>query len=273
MSENRIVAGFARLASKGRAGVLPYITAGYPSLDATARLIRAFADSGAAAVEIGFPFSDSIADGPVIQESFHRVLETRQRVEQIWETIGQVRAEIDLPLVAMVSCSLVERQGLDAFTRHCASAGFDGLIVPDVPLEEAPRVSAAAEGAGLCHIMLVADSTPADRARRIVELCSGFVYQIAVSGTTGERSTLQTDLAANVERLRSLTSLPISVGFGIATPQHVRQVGRLADGVIVGSAVVRRITEAIDAGQPVEAIVEAVGGFVGELVAASQPTG
>lgn len=269
MSENRIVSSLARCTSTGRAGVLPYITAGYPDLEATARLIRAFDQLGAAGVEIGFPFSDSIADGPVIQDSFHRVLEAGQRVEQIWETIAQVRSQVHLPLMAMVSCSLVDRIGLARFVERCARVGFDGLIVPDAPLEEASRVAAAARDAGLCHIMLVADSTPVERTRKIVELCSGFVYQIAVSGTTGERQALHADLAATVGRLRAETSLPICVGFGISTPDHVRRVADFADGVIVGSAVVRRITEGMDAGQPVEAIVEAVSGFVGELVAAT----
>ena len=150
-----------------------------------------------------------------------------------------------------------------------SGVGFDGLIVPDCPLEEAADVARVAAEKGLKHIMLVAMSTPEARCAEIVALCSGFVYQIAVAGITGERSGLADNLADRVLRLRGLSELPICVGFGISSAEHVRQTGALADGAIVGSAIVRRITEAIDAGRSREEIVDAVGTFVGELVEAT----
>ncbi len=273
MGPNRIDDTFRRLASARRAGVLPYLTGGYPDLETTARLIQRFDRDGAAAVEIGFPFSDSIADGPVIQDSFHRVLGRGQRLGELLAMVERVRPTVSLPLIAMVSLSIVQRQGLETFVRRAKEAGFDGLITPDVPFEEAGQVFDAASAADLKNIMLVATTTPPERAGRILELCSGFVYQVAAAGTTGERPGLGNDLAAHVAALRPLTGLPICVGFGISTAEQVRLAGRLADGVIVGSAVVRRITRSTEAGLNGDRLVETIGDFVGELIAATGDAG
>jgi len=268
-TENRLDARLATFVGERRPAVIPFLTAGHPDLETTARLIRRFDQLGAAAVELGFPYSDSIADGPAIQTSFHRVLARGQRVDQLLDTVARLRQECGLPLVAMVSDSVVQRIGLERFADRAVQAGFDGLIVPDVPVEEAPRIAAVAAERKLCHIMLVATSTPPARAQRIVSLCSGFVYQVAVAGTTGERSALATDLKAHVDRLRPLTPLPVCVGFGISSPEHVRSVSGFADGVIVGSAIVRRITQAVDAGQTPDHIVDAIVPFVEQLVHAA----
>jgi tryptophan synthase alpha chain len=269
MSGNRIDAVFRRLAEQKRTALIPYVTAGYPDLEATCGLVRRFDEARAAAVEIGFPFSDSIADGAVIQDSFHRVLSGGQRVDELFEAVGRVRGSVALPLIAMVSYSIVERAGLQCFVDRAVQVGFDGLIAPDVPMEEAQQVLDAADSAGLRNIMLVATTTPPERAGQIVDLCTGFVYQVAVAGPTGERSGLAHDLAANVRRLRGLTGLPICVGFGISNPDQVRQAGDIADGVIVGSAIVRRITEGIEAGMARSELVESVATFVTDLIAAT----
>ena len=267
-TENRLDVSLADARSASRTAVIPFVTAGHPDLEVTARLVRRFADSGAAAVEVGFPFSDSIADGPVIQDSFHRVLENGQRLDAILETVTRLRGETSVPLVAMVSYSIVARIGLERFVDLTAAAGFDGLIAADVPQEEAAPVAEATEARNMKNIMLVATSTPPERAERIVALCSGFVYQVAVAGTTGERGGLDADLQANVQRLRSATELPICVGFGISSAEQVRSVGGFADGAIIGSAIVRRITEAAGSGQSGDQIVESVGAFVADLIAA-----
>lgn len=271
MPQNRLDAALRQLARQQRTAVIPYLTGGYPDLQVTDRLIRRFDALGLAAVEIGFPFSDSIADGPVIQDSFHRVLAGGYRTDDLLGAVQGLRADVEIPLIAMVSCSIVARMGLDRFVDRVWEVGFDGLIVPDVPLEEAGALAQSAARRNLKHIMLVATSTPADRCARIVGLCSGFVYQIAVAGTTGERSRLAQDLAVNVRRLRATTDLPICVGFGIGSADQVRQAGRIADGVIVGSAIVRRITEGVEAGRTHDQIVESVAGFVEELATAETP--
>lgn len=269
MPQNRIDASLGRFAERGRTAVIPYLTGGHPDLEVTCRLIRRFDALGAAAVEIGFPFSDSIADGPVIQDSFHRVLAGGFRVGGLFAAVQRTRQQVDVPLIAMVSYSIAARMGLESFADLAAGAGFDGLITPDVPIEEAQAVTDATAKRNLRHIMLVATSTPAQRCRRIVELCSGFVYQVAAAGTTGERNRLADDLAANVRRLRQTTDLPICVGFGIGNADQVRQAGCIADGVIIGSAIVRRMTEAIDAGGNHDQVVDSVAAFVAELAKAT----
>jgi tryptophan synthase alpha chain len=267
--ENRLDARLADLARQSRGALIPYVTGAYPDLEVTGRLIQRFDDLGAGAVEVGFPFSDSIADGPVIQDSFHRVLAGRHSVDEIFACVAKLREQVAVPLVAMVSYSIVKRIGLQRFVKCAAGSGFDGLITPDVPIEEAAPIAEAAEDAGLKHIMLVATSTPPERCGRIAALCTGFVYQIAVAGITGERDRLADDLTEHVQRLRQATNLPVCVGFGIGSADQVRQVCAISDGVIVGSAIVRRITEAVDAGRSGDQIVEEVAAFVGDLMAAT----
>ena len=269
MAQNRIDARFRQLAAGRHAGLIPYLTGGYPDLDITTRLIERFDQAGAAAIEMGFPFSDSIADGPVIQDSFHRVLAGGQRLDDLFLAVSRARRTVEVPLIAMVSYTIVQRAGLGPFVDRAAKVGFDGLITPDLPFEEARRLFETTQAAGLKNIMLVAANTPDQRARRILELCTGFVYQVAVAGTTGERSRVADDLAGNVGRLRGATDLPICVGFGIGTPDQAEQAGQLADGVIVGSAIVRRITQAVEGGRSRDHLVENVAAFVGELIAAA----
>ncbi len=272
MSPNRIDAAFSEATAPGGSGdlrLLPYLTAGYPDLGVTVDLICRLDALGVAAVEIGFPFSDSIADGPVIQDSFHRALSAGFRVGALFDAIAAVRGRVQVPLLAMVSYSIVTRLGAERFCDRAAAAGFDGLIVPDLPAEEAGRLAELAADRNLKNIMLVATSTPADRCRRIVESCTGFVYQIAVAGITGERRRLADELPSHVARLRGVTDLPICVGFGIGTPEQARQAAEVADGVIVGSAIVRRLTEALESGHSRERIVEDVSAFVERLQGAA----
>ncbi|MBN1513982.1 MAG: tryptophan synthase subunit alpha [Phycisphaerae bacterium] len=265
MTQNRIDANFQALQARGGKALVPYVTAGYPDLATTGLLLRRLDALGVPLIEIGIPFSDSIADGPVIQGSFHRVLAGGFRVADLFATVRAARPGLSAALVAMVSMSLVRRPGVSEFAQRCAESGFDGLIVPDIPLEESPEVLDAAHKAGLRCIMLVAPTTPDARREQIARASEGFVYQVAVRGITGERDALPDDIAEFVRALRAVSRLPVCVGFGIGTPQQVRAVCDVADGAIVGTAVVRRISEAIDAGHSPDAIAESVTQFVDEL--------
>lgn len=255
-SSNRIDQAFARLAADGKKGLLPYVTAGLPDLDTTQRVLEALADTGVTAVELGFPYSDSIADGPVIQSSFTRVLETNIRVKDILDMVKRFRQYRQLPLLAMLSYSIVHRIGLQPFLRMAADSGIDGLILPDLSLEEAPQVAAKIAEAGLRLPMLVSPASPPDRKKHLAELSTGFIYYMSVTGITGERDKLPPELIANVRELRKTSGRPVVVGFGISKAEQVRLVCSEADGAIIGSALVRRMMEAQDSGAGCDGIVQ-----------------
>jgi tryptophan synthase alpha chain len=259
---NRIDAAFV-----GRPpGLWPFLAAGYPSLDVTAQLLKRLNSLPIRGVELGIPFSDPIADGPVIQHAFTQALASGVKVRDIFDTVASVRSEIDFPLMAMVSASIVYRRGVDPFVQEAQAAGFDGLIVPDISLEEAPLLAAAAGKAGLRLSMLIAPTTSPERRRRIADAASGFLYYVSVQGTTGERNALPQSLADEVQAVKAASSLPVLVGFGISRPEQVRQVCQIADGAIVGSAIVRRITELFATGQDV---VEGITRLTAQLAAAA----
>ena len=251
---DRLTATFAAARASGRKLLCPFLTAGYPSLPATVELLtaiqRAAAPSGTqpgggiGCIELGIPFSDPVADGPTIQASFTHALAAGVTVQGIFDAVAQARARgVTLPILAMVSFSIIFKWGTVRFAQACQQAGLDGVVLPDLPLEEAPAVVAAMHQAGLRSILLIAPGTDPERRAKIAQLCDGFVYYLSVAGITGERAELPPDIAQNVAALRQLTTVPVCVGFGISTPEHVRQVVALADGAIVGSALIRQITE------------------------------
>ncbi len=261
---NRLTQRFDSLRAAGAKCLVPYLTAAYPSLDASLALLKRLTNPRIGAIEIGFPFSDPIADGPVIQTSFHRALERGFRASTFFAGVKSARAQIAAPLIAMVSYSIVFARGVDAFAAAAAEAGFDGLLVPDLSLEECETVAAACKARGLSLIMICAPTSDAARRDRIRTISAPFVYYQAVAGITGERSSLPADLGARVAELRG-GATSVCVGFGISAAAQVREVCRVADGAIVGSAIVRRINEAIDAGKADASIVDSVAGFVDEL--------
>lgn len=267
----RLVGSFDRVRIGDGAALLPYVTAGYPSTGATRELLPRISALGVCAIEVGFPFSDSIADGPVIQESFYDALAGGFRVGDAFEIVRDVRGDVDAALIAMVSCSLVHRFGTSRFIETAADAGFDGVIFPDVPAEEAEQASSLCRARGLAYVGLVAPSTSPDRAARIARISSGFVYRIAVAGTTGERAALPAGLAEDVALLRSASGLPVCVGFGVSTADQVRQVCAASDGAIVGSAIVRRLRTSVSEGLPEAAAIDDAVTFVAELANASRP--
>ncbi len=271
MGANRLEQRFRKHGVSTQGVLLPYFTSGFPDVATTAELIRQADALGAAVVEIGVPFSDSIADGPVIQESFNYVLERGHKLEDTFRLVSEVRPAVSCALVAMLSYTLVYRAGVDSFMDRAAGSGFDGVILPDVPVEESAPVSRAAKRAGLCYVGLVAPTTSPPRREAIARSSSGFIYQIAVSGTTGERQTLPSSLPAEVARLREVSGLPVCVGFGISTAEQVGQVCGFADGAIVGSAIVRCIGDAMKKGLKPEALVEPVSAFIARLMSGVAP--
>jgi len=251
--------------------LLPYFTAGFPDRETTLELVRRADALGAAAVEIGFPYSDSIADGPAVQDSFTLALRHGHTLEDTWRLASDIRPALSCGLIAMVSYSIVHRVGLEPFIRRAGESGFDGVILPDLPLEEAAGASAAARHAQLACIGLVAPTTTPQRRQAIVEASTGLVYRIAVSGTTGERSSLPASLADDLAELRRISRIPVCVGFGVSTAEHVREICRNADGAIVGSAILRRIKQAAAEGTGRDGIVESVGQFLAELMSGLGP--
>lgn len=265
---NRLQAAFAALHAAGRKTLLPYITAGYPDADTTVEILRRIDPRHCAAVELGIPFSDPIADGPVIQTSFARALARGFRLDPLWATLQRRRTEIAVPLLAMVSYSIVQRRTPGAFVAAARAAGIDGLIVPDLALEEAEELAATTRAHDCGLILIVAPTSTAERRRRIAALSAPFIYYQSLAGVTGERSALPADLAAHVGELRAETGKPICVGFGIATPAQVAAVCAVADGAIVGSALVRRMNAAVDRGADTAALATDVTEFIEELARA-----
>jgi tryptophan synthase alpha chain len=252
---------FAALREKRQLALMPFIPAGYPDLATTAALLPALEKAGANLVEIGIPFSDPIADGPTIQAAFTAALAKGLKIADVFRTIREVRPKVSIPLVAMVSFSIVFRYGLERFVAEAKAAGFDGLILPDLPPPEAASVCAKVQAGGLATVLLVAPTTTDKRRREIADLCNGFVYYLSVSGITGERDRLPENIEANLKKLRSVSKAPVCVGFGISKPEHLAQLAPVADGAIVGSAVVRKITQAMESGAGAEGIAKAVGDY------------
>jgi tryptophan synthase alpha chain len=269
---SRIAKTFETVKAEMRMAFMPFVTAGDPDMPATLELIREFARRGVDLIEIGFPYSDPIADGPVIQASYTRALANGLHVADIFSGIASLANEKNIPpLVAMVSYAIVFRNGADQFFNKAKSAGFSGLIIPDLPGDEAGEIATLARSNELDLIQLVAPTTPVDRAERILKAASGFVYCISVAGTTGVREALPEELQAQLRDLRKKTDLPLAVGFGISRPDQVATLRGLADGVIVGSAVVRQLEKVATDGskaQSLKSAIERAGNFAAEMVAA-----
>lgn len=266
---NRIDALFSRLRSEKRRALMPFVTAGDPDLPTTAMLINELVGRGAHLVEVGIPYSDPIADGPVIAASYHRALQHGVKVGHIFQTLRTLRAEgsarfNDTPMVSMVSYAIIHRIGADRYLNDAATAGLDGLIVPDLPVEESRALMERATLRGLKLIQLITPTTPRERAVEIARSTTGFIYYVSVAGITGERKSLPSELVDTVGWLRTQTDLPICIGFGISGPDQVRQLAPVADGLIIGSAIVRRLSEAVN--RPRAEVVREIGLFIGEMV-------
>lgn len=240
---NRIVAKFAQLKSIGKKGFIVYIGAGDPNLQATRELALAFDRAGVDVLELGVPFSDPLADGLVNQLAAQRGLEAGATPPKVLETVAAIRKDSQVPVVLYIYFNLIHKVGMEKFIVDAAKAGVDGLLVLDLPPEESDNYEALMKKHGLCHIYLVAPTTPEDRMEFIVKRGSGFIYYISREGVTGMQTQVASNLATQVAKIRAHTALPIAVGFGISNPDQAKLVAKEADGCVVGSAVVNQIAE------------------------------
>ncbi|MGY8748933.1 MAG: tryptophan synthase subunit alpha [Pirellulales bacterium] len=252
---------FIRLKSEGKKAFMPFVTAGDPSLEFTAAMLKRLDAEGCHLAELGIPYSDPIADGPVIQASYTRSLNGGTKLSGIFSMAREVTAEISMPIVTMVSYAIIYRMGIDEYLRQAIAAGISGAIVPDMPVDESDELAAKCKSLDFSLIQLITPTTPRERAVQIAEQTTGFIYYVSITGITGERTELPPDLADNLKWLRSVTDLPICVGFGISKLEHVEALKPVADGLIVGSAIVRRIAAATNEQAETEDVMNDVGEF------------
>ena len=255
---------FDELRARGQVAFMPFVTAGDPDLEFTADLLRALDQAGCSLIELGFPYSDPIADGPVIQASYTRALRQQVRVDDILKMVQQVTPAIQAPLVAMVSYAIIFRHGLEAFLDQSKSAGIAGLIVPDLPADESDALRELCDERDLSLVPLITPTTTPERVARILEHARGFIYYVSIAGITGERTQLPVELADNLRQLRNQTQTPVCVGFGIRDPEQATLLIDAAEGVIVGSAIVRRIGELASTDR--DAAIQGVVDFSREMV-------
>lgn len=248
----RIAAAFS--GHQRRAALMPYLMGGFPSTEESLRIAQAYIDGGADLIEFGLPFSDPLADGPVIHSAATAALEAGAVVEDVIGRIADVAAQV--PTLLMTYYNLIEARGVERFLDRAVELGVSGMIVPDIPLEESCDLLTSCDSRGLALVPLVAPTTPDSRMERICAQARGFVYVVAVTGTTGERAASATGLDELVGRVRQYTELPIAVGFGISEPAQAGQVGELADGAIVGSRLVREVQDVRSAGGDVAVAAE-----------------
>ncbi len=223
----------------GHAALIPYITVGYPSIEATLKVVPLLANSGCDIVELGIPFSDPLADGITIQKASFRALQNGITPEICLEVARQLSQKVDIPLVFMTYFNPVFSYGLEEFCSACVGSGIDGLIIPDLPPEEGSELETVTQRQGLDLIYLLAPTSTEERIRLVAERSRGFIYLVSVTGVTGARNRLPADLEAFVARVRKAATQPLCVGFGISTPEQARRVARIADGVIVGSRLIQ----------------------------------
>ncbi len=264
----RIAAKFRELRARNEAALIPFIVAGDPDLDTTRRLVLELEAHGADLIELGVPFSDPMADGPANQRAAARGLRGGASLAAILATVSELRATTQIPIVLFGYFNPVLHYGCERLCADAARAGLDGILTIDLPPEEAAELARPARANGIDLIYVLAPTTPLDRSRRIARSASGFLYYVSLTGVTGARAQLAADLEQRVRELRSVTDLPIGVGFGISTPEQAAQVASFADAVIVGSAISLAIESHIKSGD----VVEALGAMVGAMKAAMRAT-
>ncbi len=257
-SSGRIGLRFRELAEAGELGLVAYLMAGDPSIEASEKIVIAAAQAGADLIELGVPFSDPVADGPTIQRASERALRSQTTLARVIELVGRLRARTDVPLVLFSYFNPILQMGLGSFARAAAAAGADGVLVTDLIPEEAAEYRAAIGARGLDTIFLAAPTSTDERLKKIAASTSGFLYLISRTGVTGVRDKLSEDLPALARRARQFTRLPLAVGFGISEPAHVSILGGIADAAVVGSALVAEIERAHTPAQAAAAVAERV---------------
>ena len=260
----RISETFVRLRAARERALVPFITAGDPDLDTSEALVLAMAESGADLIEIGVPFSDPTAEGPTIQRASERALAGGATLRRILERVRRLRSQVDVPLLLMGYANPFYAMGAEGFVEAAAEVGVDGIIVPDLPPEEGEDLFEAAETRGIDPVLLAAPTTVESRLKMLADRTRGFLYYVSLTGVTGARAELAKDLEGEVGRVREYSEVPVCVGFGVSTPAVARKISRLADGVIVGSAVIKVIEK--NAGK--SGFYKSVGRFVSSLAKA-----
>jgi tryptophan synthase alpha chain len=263
---SRISQTFEHLQKTHERALIPYVTAGDPDLEMTKRLVREMVRRGGDIIEIGVPFSDPLADGPIIQRASQRALQGGATLRKILQTVSELRHDVDVPLVLMTYYNPVLHYGEEAFVADALDAGVDGIIVPDLPPEEGQSLMELTTDTPLEMIFLAAPTSTSARLALISEASRGFIYYVSRLGTTGVRDQLADDLRIMLEKVRASTSKPIAVGFGVSTPEHVRLVADLADGVVVASAILKLMEDLEDRTDR----LDHVGDFVAALKAATR---
>jgi len=239
---SRIGDAFARVAAEGRIALMPFWTVGYPTLERSKRLMRAIVEAGADMIEVGIPFSDPLADGVTVQRTSQVALEQGTTLDDAFTMIEELRAEgMTIPIVFMGYANPFWQYGLDKLAARAAEVGIDGFIVPDLPAEESEEWVTPFRAAGRDLIFLVAPTSTDARLARVAEQASGFIYCVSLVGVTGARDTLAADLADYIGRVRASIDLPLAIGFGVSTPEHVADIAKIADGAIVASALINYI--------------------------------
>ncbi len=262
--KHRIAAKFKELRARNESALIPYVVAGDPDLDTTAALVREFEARGADIIELGVPFSDPMADGPANQRAAQRGLKSGASIAAILSMVSELRRETEIPLILFGYFNPIFHYGCERLCADAARAGIDALLVVDLPPDEAGELKAPARANGLDLIYLLAPTTPIDRARTVVRSASGFIYYVSVTGVTGARTALASDIEEHVNNLRGVTDLPIGVGFGISTPAQAAQVARFSDAVVVGSA----LSLLIETNATSPDLVKKVGELVGSMKSA-----
>ena len=235
---------FHELKNKGEGAFIPFAVAGDPDFDSSIEIVKKYVDNGADALEIGFPFSDPVADGPSVQAADIRALNSGMTTEKCFEFIRRIRKFTDIPIGLLVYYNLIYKMGIEEFYKNASISGVNGILAADLPPEEAEEVIVAAHKNNIDQIFMVAQTTSNERLAEIVKLCSGFLYVVAVMGVTGARSDIKKSTVDLIKRVRNHTDLPLAVGFGISKPEHVKDVIKSgSDGAIVASAIIDIITE------------------------------
>lgn len=255
---NRIEQKFHQLRKEGKKAFIPFITAGDPDLDTTRRLALEFARVGADILELGIPFSDPLADGPTIQAASQRALKNKIKVKDVFHLVRELREKTDIPLVLLTYYNLIFRFGPQKFVAQAKQAGVDGVIVPDLPPEEAGELRKTAQENDLAVIFLLAPTSDIQRIKKISSLSGGFIYYVSLTGTTGVRQSLPKGLADKLGQIKKITTKPVCVGFGVSSPEQAQEIAKIADGVIVGSAIIKIIEKNLGRGDLVDKTVRFV---------------
>ncbi len=258
---NRIDKKFRELREKNKKAFIAFIMAGDPSLGVTKKLIFELSSKGADIIELGVPFSDPMADGPTIQKSSERGLKSKTTLASVFNLVRNARLQIETPIVFLIYYNLVFHYGLEKFVRDASFSGVDGVVIPDLPPEESKELRKIAKKKGFSIIHLLAPTSSIDRIKKVASASSGFIYYVSLTGTTGARKKLAADIGANLRSIKNITKIPVCVGFGISTPDQVKEIQKVSDGAIVGSAIIKIIENNIGK----KDLVKKVGNFVKTL--------